>query len=63
MDVATIASALVGAQIGQTEIALAANMMRMNARSENSVAQLLDAGAQNLAKAATGLGVNIDINV
>jgi len=61
MDVATLASALMGAQMGQTQTSLAADMMRMNAQSANSVVQLLDAGQQSLASLAPGVGGNLDV--
>ncbi len=45
-------------------MALAARFAKMNASSEQSIAQLLEAANQNaqkLADAASGLGQNIDI--
>jgi hypothetical protein len=66
MDVGSLASAFVGAQAAQTQLAVAAKMMRMNADSQAAVAQLLESAQQNgaqLAAAANGLGANLDISV
>jgi hypothetical protein len=66
MDVATLVSALAGAQQGQVQIAVAARMARMNADMEASVAKLVEAGQQNLERLASvgaGIGGNLDISV
>lgn len=66
MDVASIASGLIAARMGEIQLAVAARFARMNADSQASVAKLLDAAAQNgqqLANAAAGLGDNVDIRV
>lgn len=66
MDVATLAAALAGAQMGQVQIAVAAQMLKMNANMDASVAQLLQSGQQNLdrlANVASGVGGNLDIRV
>ena len=66
MDVAALASALAGAQLGQIQLAMAAKMLRMNADQAASVAKLIDAATQNanrLANVAAGLGGNLDITV
>jgi hypothetical protein len=66
MDISTLATALIGAQVGQLQLAAAAKMIRMNAQAENSIAQLIDASQQNLnnlANVAAGIGTNIDISV
>ncbi len=66
MDVAAVAAALAGAQLGQLQIAVAARMAKMNADQEASVAKLLEAGQQNLdrlANVAAGVGQNLDISV
>jgi hypothetical protein len=63
MDMSMI-SALLGAQASNTQLNLATDLMRMNAQSDRSVVQLLDAGAQNaqsLANVATGIGTNLNI--
>ncbi len=64
MDPVSIASGLVAARVAQTQLAVGAKLMRMNANAEASVAQLVDAASQNanrLADAAAGLGQNLDI--
>jgi hypothetical protein len=66
MDVAALASALAGAQLGQVQLALAARMLRMNADMEASVAKLVESGQQNLdrlANVAAGVGGNLDMTV
>jgi hypothetical protein len=57
---------MLATQQAQTQFALAAKFARMNADNAKSVAQLVEAGAQNLQKAAStvaGLGQNVDISV
>ena len=64
MDVASLAAAMIGAQAGRTQLAVATRMLKMNIDSEGSVLQLLQAGQQNagqLANAAAGIGQNLDI--
>jgi hypothetical protein len=64
MDAAAIATAAFAAQAGQTQLALAAKMMRMNADQSASIVQLLEAGQQDidrLANVASGIGGNLDI--
>jgi hypothetical protein len=64
MDPASLATAMVGAQMSQVQMAIAAKMMRMNAQSEGSVVQLLDAAQKNLqslANVAVGVGQNLNI--
>jgi hypothetical protein len=64
MDVASLAAAMIGAQAGRTQMAVAAKIMKMSINSEASVLQLLQAGQQSagqLANAAAGLGQNVDI--
>ena len=64
MDVASIASALISAQVGQAQLAIAAKILKMNADQEASVAKLLDAAQANfnqLANVAAGIGSNLDI--
>jgi hypothetical protein len=66
MDVASIASAFIAAQMAQVQTAVAAKMMKMNADSAADAARLLDAASQNmnrLANVATGVGGNLDITV
>lgn len=66
MDVASIASAFIAAQMAQAQTAVAAKMMRMNADSGSNAAKLLEAAHQNmksLANVASGVGGNLDISV
>ena len=66
MDVAALAATLVGAQLGQVQIAVAARLARMSADQDASVASLVAAGQQNLdrlASVAAGVGQRIDISV
>jgi hypothetical protein len=66
MDSADLASAFVTARAGQTQLAVAAKMLRMNADAAQSVVQLLEAGQANidkLANVASGIGGNIDVSV
>jgi hypothetical protein len=66
MDSADLASAFIAARAGQTQLAVATKMLRMNADAERSVAQLLEAGQANidkLANVAAGIGSNLDVSV
>ena len=63
MDVTAVASAMVGAQLGRAQLAMAAQMMKMNADSAASIVQVIEAAQQNLSQLANGLGQNIDITV
>lgn len=66
MDVASIASAFIAAQMAQMQTAVAAKMMKMNADSAADAAKLLEAASQNLnrlANVASGVGGNLDISV
>jgi hypothetical protein len=66
MDSADLASAFVSAQAGQTQLAVAAKMLRMNADTDQSVVKLLEAGQANidkLANVASGVGGNLDVSV
>jgi hypothetical protein len=66
MDSADIASALIAARAGQTQLAVAAKMLRMKADADQSVVQLLEAGQANidkLANVASGIGGNLDVSV
>ena len=63
MDVTAVASAMVGAQLGRAQLAMAAKMMKMNADSAASIVQVIEAAQQNLSQLAGGLGQNIDITV
>lgn len=64
MDPASIAAALVGSQMSNVQMALAARMLRMNADAASSIVQVLDAAQQNLASlanVASGVGQNLNI--
>lgn len=64
MDTALI-SGLIAARAGQTQMAVAAKMMRMNADAAASIVQVLEAAQQNLnrlANVASGIGGNLDIS-
>ena len=66
MDVSSLSAAMVGAQAGRTQMAMAAKMMKMNADNAASIIQVIEAAQQNLnqlADAAAGLGQNLDITV
>ena len=66
MDVASIASAFIAAQMAQVETAVAAKMLRMNADSAQNAVKLLEAAQQNvnsLANVASGIGGNLDLTV
>jgi hypothetical protein len=65
MDVASIASALVGAQASQTQTSLAAEMLRMNTQNANAIVQVLQESQKNLqslANVAAGVGQNVNIS-
>jgi hypothetical protein len=66
MDPASLASALIGAQVGRAQLAVAGELLRMDAINERSVVKLIDAAQQNmdrLANVAAGIGGNLDISV
>jgi len=63
MDPASIAAAMVAAQASQTQMAVAAKMLRMNADQAASVVQLLDSAQKNIASlVGPGIGQNLDIS-
>ena len=64
MDPASLAAAMVGAQMSDVQMAIAAKMLRMNADAAASIVQVLDAAQQNiasLANVAAGVGQNLNI--
>jgi hypothetical protein len=66
MDPVSIATALVGAQMSDAQMAIAARMLRMNADNAASIVQVLNAAQQNmasLANVASGIGQNLNISV
>ncbi len=63
MDMSLV-SAILGAQAGKAQVALAATFMRENADSSAGIAQMLDAAkqtAKSLANVGAGVGTNLDI--
>ena len=65
MDVGSLVSALLAAQVAQMQLAAAAKIAKMQADSGNAVAKLVDAADQNaqqLSAAAPGIGGNIDVS-
>ncbi|HET7191043.1 MAG TPA: hypothetical protein VFI98_03950 [Pseudolabrys sp.] len=65
MDPSSIAAALVGSQMSNVQMALAAKMLRMNADAASAIAQVLDAAQQNiasLANVAQGVGQKLNIS-
>jgi hypothetical protein len=66
LDPTSLASALIGARMGEVQLAVAAKMMRMNAGVEEAVAKLIESAQQNLnplANVASGVGATLDISV
>lgn len=65
MDPASIAAAMVGAQMSNVQMALAAKMLRMNADNASAIVQVLDAAQKDLASLANvadGVGRNLNIS-
>jgi hypothetical protein len=65
MDPTSLITALMGAQTGMVQLALAARLARMNAGQGSSVVKLIDAAQQSfdpLANVAAGLGTNLDVS-
>jgi hypothetical protein len=59
-------SALIGARVGQVQLAIAAKMLQMEGVQAQSVVKLIDTAQQNmdrLANVATGIGGNLDLSV
>jgi len=66
MDPVSLVTAMVGAQTGNVQSAMAAKMMKMNANAEASLAQMVDSASQNLmslANVSAGVGQNLNISV
>ena len=64
MDLSLI-SAMLGAQAGMTQLAVANSMLKMNTENAGSVVKLIDAAQQNLnslANVAPGIGANLNIS-
>lgn len=66
MDTISLISALIGAQTGEMQLAVAARLARMNAPGmASSISQLVNAADQNadaLANVAAEIGTNLDIS-
>lgn len=64
MDVSSVAAAMVGAQAGRLQMAMAAKMLKMNADNAASIVQVIEASQQNLTSlVGAGTGQNLDITV
>ena len=66
MDVTALATAYVGAQTSQVQMAAAARMMKMNADAQASIIQVIEAAQANMqtvAATAAGIGDNLDISI
>jgi hypothetical protein len=62
MDVASLASSLVAAQAGNTQLQIATTLLKSNANAEKSAVQtLLGAGTPSLANVGSGIGGNINV--
>jgi hypothetical protein len=61
----SVITALMGAQIGMVQLAVAARLARMNADQGASVAKLIDAAQRNftsLVNVASGIGTNLNVS-
>jgi hypothetical protein len=57
---------MVGAQMSDVQMAMAAKMLRMNADAAGAIVQVIEAAQQNLnnlANVAAGVGQNVNISV
>jgi hypothetical protein len=64
MSVSGVAQAMVGPQAADTQMSLAAIMLRMNASAAGAIADVLEKASQNLtslANAGPGVGQNVNI--
>jgi hypothetical protein len=64
MDMSLVA-AILGAQAGMTQLAVANSMLKMNSESAASVVKLIDSAQQtmnSLANVAPGIGANLNIS-
>jgi hypothetical protein len=63
MDMMSMVTSLLSAQAGNTQMQVAATMMKSNADAEKSAVMTLLGGAQNsLANVAPGVGGNVNIS-
>ena len=61
----SLISAILGAQTGMVQLAVAGRLMRMNADQGASIAKLIDAAnqsANSLANVAENIGTNLDVS-
>lgn len=66
MDMMSIVSAQMSAQVGRAQMAVAASIMKTNSGHDAEIVQMIQAGQENLSQlsnAAAGLGQNVDISV
>jgi hypothetical protein len=66
MDSLSLVTALSAAQLGRTQMALAARMLRMNADAAASIVQVIEAAQQNIASVgnvSAEVGRNLNITV
>jgi hypothetical protein len=65
MDMTSLITALMGAQTGMLQLAVAARLERMNTDNSSSVVKLIDAAQQSidpLANVASNIGTNLDVS-
>ena len=65
MDPASLAAAIIGAQTGMMQLAVAARLTRMNADNSASIVKLIDSAQQNansLANVAAGIGTGLNVS-
>ena len=65
MDTTSLITAMIGAQTGMAQLAVAASLARMDANDSSSLTQLVDAAQQSvnsLANVAAGIGTNLDVS-
>jgi hypothetical protein len=65
MDLSLV-TAMLGAQAGLTQLAVAGSMLKMNNENAASAVKLIDAAQQNLnslANVAPGIGTNLNVSV
>jgi hypothetical protein len=64
VDVAALATSIISAQAGQTQMMVAAMMLRQNLQAQASVVQILNAGSQSadsLANVGAGIGGMLNV--
>jgi hypothetical protein len=66
MDMMSLVSAQMSAQMGRAQMTVAASIMKTSAGHDAEIVQMIQASQENLgqlASAAAGLGQNLDISV